>query len=119
MVKLSSSAVNPSDVKKRMGASPTLLKQGYVIPNSDGAGVIEAVGEGVGGQRLGERVWVYNGQAGRRMGTCGSGNQSGVNQGVGQVNSMNARGAQRKAANKRQGQGKNRGNTGAGQQGRI
>ena len=69
LVKLKSSAVNPSDVKKRMGASPTLLNQGYVIPNSDGAGVIEAIGEGVDQRRLGERVWVYNGQHGRRMGT--------------------------------------------------
>ncbi len=40
-----------------------------MIPNSDGAGVIEAIGAGVDGQRLGERVWVYNGQYGRRMGT--------------------------------------------------
>jgi NADPH2:quinone reductase len=69
MVKLKSSAVNPSDVKKRMGASPTLLNQGYVIPNSDGAGVIESVGKGVDQRRPGERVWVYNGQHGRRMGT--------------------------------------------------
>jgi NADPH2:quinone reductase len=68
-VKLRSSAVNPSDVKKRMGASPTLLKQGYVIPNSDGAGVIESIGKGVDQRRLGERVWIYNGQHGRRMGT--------------------------------------------------
>jgi NADPH2:quinone reductase len=69
MVRLSSSAVNPSDVKKRMGASPTLLDHGEVIPNSDGAGVIEAIGEGVNQKRLGERVWVYNGQYGRSMGT--------------------------------------------------
>ena len=68
LVKLKCSAVNPSDVKKRMGASPALLSQGYVIPNSDGAGVIEAIGEGVDQRRLGERVWVYNGQHGRRMG---------------------------------------------------
>ena len=69
LVKLKCSAVNPSDVKKRNGASPTLLSQGYVIPNSDGAGVIEAIGEGVDQRRLGDRVWVYNGQHGRRMGT--------------------------------------------------
>jgi len=69
VVKLETSAVNPSDVKKRMGVSPTLLNQGYVIPNSDGAGVIESIGEGVDQQRLGERVWVYNGQHGRRKGT--------------------------------------------------
>ena len=69
LVKLHTSAVNPSDVKKRMGAAPTLLDNGLVIPNSDGAGVIEAVGEGVDTNRIGERVWVYNGQFGRRLGT--------------------------------------------------
>jgi NADPH2:quinone reductase len=68
-VRLSTSAVNPSDVKKRMGASPALLARGFVIPNSDGAGVIDAIGEGVDPKRLGERVWIYNGQHGRRMGT--------------------------------------------------
>jgi len=68
-VRLSASAVNPSDVKKRMGASQALLNQGFVIPNSDGSGVIEAIGEGVDEQRKGERVWVYNGQHRRRMGT--------------------------------------------------
>lgn len=69
LVRLHSSAVNPSDVKKRMGASPAQLAQGFVVPNSDGAGIIEALGEGVDPQRLGERVWVYNGQFQRRMGT--------------------------------------------------
>jgi len=68
-VKLSCSAVNPSDVKKRMGASQGILARGFVIPNSDGAGVIEAAGEGVDPVRMGERVWVYNGQHGRHMGT--------------------------------------------------
>jgi NADPH2:quinone reductase len=52
-----------------MGTSSAILSQGFVIPNSDGAGVIEAVGETVDQQRLGERVWVFNGQHGRRMGT--------------------------------------------------
>ena len=69
LVKLLTSAVNPSDVKKRMGASPTLLAQGFVTPNSDGAGVTDAIGEDVDAKRLGERVWVYNGQYQRRMGT--------------------------------------------------
>ena len=68
-VKLSKSGVNPSDTKKRNGAAPTLLDNGFVIPNSDGAGVITAIGTGVNTSRLGERVWVYNGQFGRRLGT--------------------------------------------------
>ncbi len=69
LVRLHTSAVNPSDVKKRAGAFPELLAKGDIIPNSDGAGIIEAVGEGVSPARVGERVWVYQAQHGRRYGT--------------------------------------------------
>ena len=68
-IRLKTSGVNPSDTKKRAGAAPTLLDNGPVIPNSDGAGIIEAVGSGVNPNRIGQRVWVYNGQYGRRFGT--------------------------------------------------
>lgn len=70
LVRLRTSGINPSDVKKRAGSSPTLLDQGLVIPGSDGAGVIEAVGEGISPARIGERVWVYQAQHGRRFGTA-------------------------------------------------
>ena len=70
LVKLAASGVNPSDVKKRAGASPNLLDEGLVIPHSDGAGIIESVGSGVSEDRLGERVWVYQAQYGRRLGTA-------------------------------------------------
>ncbi len=70
LVRLRTSGVNPSDVKKRAGSSPTLLDQGLVIPNSDGAGVVESVGEGVPQSRVGERVWIYQAQHGRRFGTA-------------------------------------------------
>jgi NADPH:quinone reductase-like Zn-dependent oxidoreductase len=70
LVKLATSGVNPSDVKKRAGSFPNLLDEGLVIPNSDGAGVIEAVGEGVDSKRVGERVWVYQAQFARRFGTA-------------------------------------------------
>ena len=43
LVRLHTSGVNPSDVKKRAGSFPNLLDDGPVIPNSDGAGVVEAV----------------------------------------------------------------------------
>ncbi len=69
LVRLHTSGVNPSDVKKRAGAFPNLLDGGLVIPNSDGAGIIEAVGEGVDSARIGKRVWVYQAQYGRRFGT--------------------------------------------------
>jgi NADPH:quinone reductase-like Zn-dependent oxidoreductase len=70
LVRIATSGVNPSDVKKRAGSFPNLLDGGFVIPNSDGAGVIESVGEGVDGSRVGERVWIYQAQYGRRFGTA-------------------------------------------------
>ena len=70
LVRLHTSGVNPSDVKKRAGSFPDLLDNGFVIPHSDGAGVIEAVGSGVAENRVGERVWVYQAQYGRRFGTA-------------------------------------------------
>lgn len=70
LVRVATSGVNPSDVKKRAGSFPNLLEQGFVIPNSDGAGVIEAVGSGVESSRIGERVWLYQAQYGRRFGTA-------------------------------------------------
>lgn len=70
LVKLATSGVNPSDVKKRAGSAPNLLDEGPVIPHSDGAGVIEAVGEHVSAERVGERVWVYQAQHERRFGTA-------------------------------------------------
>jgi NADPH2:quinone reductase len=41
-----------------------------IVPHSDGAGVIAAVGAGVSAARVGQRVWVWNGQWQRAMGTC-------------------------------------------------
>jgi NADPH2:quinone reductase len=70
LVRLACSSINPSDVKKRAGSFPTLLDEGPVIPNSDGAGVVEAVGEGVPASRVGERVWIYQAQFARRFGTA-------------------------------------------------
>lgn len=70
LVRMHTSGVNPSDVKKRAGSFPNLLDNGLVIPNSDGAGIIEAVGDGVDAARIGERVWVYQAQFARRFGTA-------------------------------------------------
>ena len=59
-VDLAYSGVNPSDVKARAGArvGVTELPWPFIIPHSDGAGRISAVGEGVSPDRVGERVWV-------------------------------------------------------------
>ena len=70
LVRMHTTAVNPSDVKKRAGAFPDLLDTGPVIPHSDGAGVIEAVGDGVSPARVGDRVFVYQAQHGRSGGTA-------------------------------------------------
>ena len=70
LVQLHTTGVNPSDVKKRAGAFPDLLEAGPVIPHGDGAGVITAVGEGVPPSRVGERVFVYQAQYGRQLGTA-------------------------------------------------
>ncbi len=68
-VKLATSGVNPSDVKSRQGS---IRKIAYprVIPQSDGAGVIDQVGDGIAKSRVGERVWVWNGQWKRAFGTA-------------------------------------------------
>ena len=70
LVRIERSGVNPSDVKKRAGAFPNLLDDGLVIPHSDGSGVIEAVGAQVDSSLVGQRVWIYQAQYGRRLGSA-------------------------------------------------
>jgi len=71
LVRLHASGVNPSDVKLRAGARPgATMAFPRIVPHSDGAGVIEAVGPGVDPARAGERVWVWNGQWKRAFGTA-------------------------------------------------
>ena len=68
-VRLATSGVNPSDVKNRSGArGPMTLP--FQIPHSDGAGVIDAVGSGVPGARVGTRVYVWNAAWRRSLGTA-------------------------------------------------
>jgi NADPH2:quinone reductase len=68
-VRLSTSGVNPSDYKSRKGGRGA-MQYPLVIPHSDGAGVIDAVGAGVAASRIGERVWLWNGQWDRPFGTA-------------------------------------------------
>lgn len=67
-VRLHTSGVNPSDVKTRAGSRKMVAAR--VIPHSDGAGVIDALGDGVAKSRMGERVWIWNGQWKRPFGTA-------------------------------------------------
>jgi NADPH2:quinone reductase len=70
-VKLATSGVNPSDVKRRGAAPPGKPAEfPVVIPHSDGAGTIDAVGSGVPAKRIGERVWTVNAQFKRAFGTA-------------------------------------------------
>jgi NADPH2:quinone reductase len=69
LVKVALSGVNPTDWKSRSGATPRPI-DGFQIPHHDGAGVIEAVGDGVDPARIGQRVWLWLAAAGRRWGTC-------------------------------------------------
>ncbi|NKB48542.1 MAG: zinc-binding dehydrogenase [Alphaproteobacteria bacterium] len=69
LVRVYASGINPLDVKKRAGARGALEVE-RAIPHYDGAGVIEAVGAGVDAGRIGERVWLFEGQFGRWLGTA-------------------------------------------------
>ena len=72
LIRVAFSGANPSDVKARAGTRPGVTRPPFdrIIPHSDGSGVIEAVGEGVPADRLGTRVWIWNGQWQRPFGTA-------------------------------------------------
>lgn len=69
-VRLRTSGVNPSDWKVRRGGFGRGLSAPLIIPHSDGAGDIDAIGPGVAGRSVGERVWIWNGQWKRAHGTA-------------------------------------------------
>jgi NADPH2:quinone reductase len=69
-VRVARSGVNPGDTKKRAGWPGSPMIYPRVIPHSDGAGVIDAVGEGVDRKRIGQRVWIYGAQSYRPFGTA-------------------------------------------------
>jgi NADPH:quinone reductase len=69
-VRLEASGVNPADVGRRAG-SYRAMEFPRVIPNSDGAGIIDQIGDGVTRLSVGQRVWLFNGQRnGRAFGTA-------------------------------------------------
>jgi NADPH:quinone reductase len=69
-VQVTYSGVNPGDTKKRRGWLGSAMPYPQVIPHSDGAGVIESVGDGVDPGRVGRRVWVFGAQSYRPFGTA-------------------------------------------------
>ena len=68
-VRVISSGVNPSDWKRRQGLTRR-IDFPRVIPNQDGAGTIEQVGEGIQASRMGERVWLFEAQNNRPFGSA-------------------------------------------------
>jgi NADPH2:quinone reductase len=68
LVRVAASGVNPSDWKARAGSRSMAAPR--IIPHSDGAGTIAAVGSGVDPARIGQRVWIWNGQWQRPFGTA-------------------------------------------------
>jgi NADPH:quinone reductase len=72
LVRMAVSGVNPTDWKSRRGSGPGAPPgdDGWQIPNQDGAGIVEGVGEGVDPGRLDERVWVWEAAYRRPWGTA-------------------------------------------------
>jgi NADPH2:quinone reductase len=69
LIRVHGSGVNPSDAGMRRGASGPMAYP-RIVPGSDGAGVVEAVGIGAPTSLIGQRVWFYNGQRnGRAFGS--------------------------------------------------
>ncbi|MEU0508025.1 MULTISPECIES: NADPH:quinone reductase [Amycolatopsis] len=68
-VRVAVSGVNPADCHARSGAAGP---KGFpeIAPHFDGAGTIDAVGEGVDRSRVGQRVWLFMAAAGRPTGTA-------------------------------------------------
>jgi NADPH:quinone reductase len=69
-VRVKLSGINPGDTKKRSSWQGASMSYPRIIPHSDGAGVIDAVGEGVDRNRIGQRVWTYGAQSYRPFGTA-------------------------------------------------
>jgi NADPH2:quinone reductase len=70
LIRLEASGVNPADVGRRAG-SYRAMEFPLVIPNSDGAGIVDQLGDGVTRFDIGQRVWLFNGQRnGRAFGTA-------------------------------------------------
>ncbi|HEV7948986.1 MAG TPA: alcohol dehydrogenase catalytic domain-containing protein, partial [Glaciihabitans sp.] len=68
-VKIVVSGVNPTDWKARAGNRQPLAFD-EVVPNQDGAGIVDAVGDHVQGLSVGDRVWVMLAAHGRPTGTA-------------------------------------------------
>jgi NADPH2:quinone reductase len=69
-IRVAASGINPGDVKKRQNAFGFGMSYPRIIPHSDGAGTVDAVGAGVSQEWIGRRVWCYGAQTYRPFGTA-------------------------------------------------
>ncbi len=67
-VRVAVSGVNPTDWKARAGGRP--LEYAEIVPNQDGAGVVDAVGPNVTDLKVGDRVWLFLAAHQRPTGTA-------------------------------------------------
>ncbi len=67
-VQIAVAGVNPTDWKARRSDVPRPWPQ--QTPGQDGAGTVDAVGDGVDPDRVGERVWIYHAAFGRPSGSA-------------------------------------------------
>src|SRR5436305_313915 len=69
-VRICRSGVNPTDWKSRRGSGKPTAVDPPQVPNQDGSGVVDAVGEGVDAALTGQRVWVWEAAYQRPEGTA-------------------------------------------------
>lgn len=69
-IRIAASGINPGDVKKREDTFGVGMPYPRVIPHSDGAGLVDQVGEGVASDWVGRSVWCYGAQSYRPFGTA-------------------------------------------------
>jgi NADPH2:quinone reductase len=70
VVRIAVSAVNPTDWKARAGSGDDATLPRPQVPNQDGAGTIESIGESVTSFAVGDRVWVWDAAYQRADGTA-------------------------------------------------
>jgi NADPH2:quinone reductase len=69
-IRVAASGVNPGDVKKRQDTFGVGMPYPRVVPHSDGAGVVDQIGDGVDSRWIGKRVWCFGAQSYRPFGTA-------------------------------------------------
>lgn len=69
-IRIAASGINPGDTRKRQDAFGVGMPYPRVVPHSDGAGTIDAVGPGVPEAWIGQQVWCWGAQTNRPFGTA-------------------------------------------------